>query len=444
MLWQCFFFIMAIFVGCDGAGGVNDKGGDGEEYVAEEAIIYVSTAGDDSNMGTQISPVKTISKAVSMAKAKNNVIYVAKETYSELINITSLYSTTIKGGYNSTWTRDDINDKSTINGDNATASNTGRITVRAGELVLENLDIRGAKYNNERAYGIYGTGTKLTINNCDIVGVESGVVTSDAYAIYIYPLYNMSTMTIISNSTITINNSMIVGASGTATAWSAHALMGNGTTIINSGTIVGAKDSTTVSNASGFNGYGGCTINGGTIIGAADSATVDSSAYGFDGNGDLIIKGGVIVGATDNTTVGSYSCGIYNSGTTTINSGTIAGTNGSASVVGSAIGVRNNRGILTISGGTITGAVEDSSSGDAYGIESGGSITAMATISNCNIYAKDGTATVANDLYALYRGYGNKSKIYKGEDGPAIIRDIKGTDPNYWTNPPASFTWDTP
>lgn len=69
---------------------------------AQAATYYVATTGNDANIGTSLTqPVKTINRALNMAQATNDTIYVRGGVYPEFINIArnnlilSAYSTEI-------------------------------------------------------------------------------------------------------------------------------------------------------------------------------------------------------------------------------------------------------------------------------------------------------------------------------------------------------------
>jgi len=368
-----------------------------------DSIIYVSNSdGLDTNDGGIDTPVKTISKAVSMINSSKYNVYVAMGTYNELVNITSSIPMAIKGGYNNNWERDNSNDKSLINGINPTTDNIGRITTRFGSKVtLENLNIKGTIYNN--AYGIVNNGD-LTIDNCDIVAIEeSGNIN------YAYGIYNKDSSSKLS---------------------------------ILSGTITGATDDTAII-SSIYGVYGGSiAIISGTIIGAVGNASV-YDAIGVESgysNSSITIISGTIIGAVGNVSANN-AYGVYSWVGITMISGTIIGATNSASVHSNAYGFYSiNSFKTTITGGTITGAANSASVGSACGIYNTTSYN--STISNCEIYGREPTVNVSGTINALDIADSNY-RFVKGSDGPAIIQDTKGVPPNlwdgndpyYWTNP---------
>ncbi len=252
--------------------------------------IYVSTAGSDSNNGNPTMPVKTISKAVTMVSSSRNVIYIATGTYSELINIETTTPFTIKGGYNVSWVRANVNNKSTINGPNPTENKTGRITTIAGtKVTLENLDVKGVLYYNDAygylyAYGVVNNGN-MAIDNCDIVAMESGSISD-----YAYGVYNNGSM-------LTINSGTITGAAGTAS--------------------VGMS-------AYSIDNFGTLTINGGIITGGAGNASLNSRAYGVrNSNGIVTISNCSIYGKESTVTTNSGIIVLQRNGSAKFYQGTI-------------------------------------------------------------------------------------------------------------------------
>ncbi len=358
------------------------------DVIKEIAMIYVSTTGNDDNDGTPESPVKSLSMGVLISNAKKNTIYIAKGDYSDLANIATIYPLDIRGGYSASWTRDSSDDKSKIEGKDATANYIGTITAMAGsKIALENLDIKGAKYNNQNAFGIV-YGGDLSMDNCDIVGVDSGTISGGAYGIY-----NSSSST----SNLSISGATITGAAGTASVNITYAVNGSNLTI-NSGTITGAKDNTTVSWVYGASGSN-LTINSGAVItGAAGSATV-RWVYGVSSSGTSIISGGTITGAKDSAAVSNNIYGIYNGGSssniTVENSSIITGVAGNVTTSSSAnaYGISGS-GTVTINGATVTGAAESTSVSSACGV------------SGSNLTINSGTITGAKDNTTVRWVYG--------------------------------------
>ena len=78
-----------------------------------QSILYVSTSGNDSNSGTQESPLATLRQAVAVApQLKATEIRMAHGVYYENLNITS--DLTIKGSYCSGWASQNINDSACL------------------------------------------------------------------------------------------------------------------------------------------------------------------------------------------------------------------------------------------------------------------------------------------------------------------------------------------
>ena len=361
-------------------------------------ILYVSTTGDDKNEGSASKPLKTIQRAVNLANYSEDTIYVAKGTYNELVNIVSIIPMTIKGGYTisgSDWTRANINERSIITkkvgGDGALPDGTGRITISENsKVILENIDIKGGAISSStddyvnppkhytEIYGIVNFGD-LTIDNCDIVAMESGNI------------YNLTASGNIvgSNSGIrnnggklTILSGRMIGAAGNANVkWSHGVTSFDGAVTIIDGTITGITENATAEEwADGFEIWG-VTLNntGGIITGTTGNATAGSSG-GIDihNGGNINISGGTITGLTGNAK-SDWVCGVnYDPSNDSkdaipldlvISGGIIIGSNGRDTKWG-AYGVKSQKGTITISGGTIVG-IEDGNviSGDVRGIE---------------------------------------------------------------------------
>ncbi len=427
------FFIMVTFVGCE-AGAGEDKN---DSNARTE--IYVSTTGNDNSDGSMEQPLKSISKALTIVdSSKGATIYVASGTYSDIVTITATVPITIKGGYNTSWIRSNKDDKSTIDGGEG-KDHDGHINTKEGSKVtLENLDIKGAIYDSgvyKYAYGVKNSGD-MTVDNCDIIMVESGTLLS------VFGFHNDA------NSRLSIIGGTITGAAGDSEVTTNVCGIYNyyGTLIVSGAAIRGAVDNVTANSISGISNFSGtATIVDTTIVGTTDNTTVGSatgntSVISIDGvytsGGTTTISGCTITAATGDTAVVTNVSSIYNHyGTTTIKSGTIAGSAGTTTVSNKVYGVINN-GTLSIEGGTIVGASESSSAKDSCGVSNS---QGTAIISNCTIYGKT-TATVTSTIEALFKN-GTAPKFIKGDAGPAVIQEVKGTDPNLWTT---DFTWDTP
>ena len=237
-----------------------------------ETTIYVNS-GSGNSQGTKSNPYRTIQEAVNTITPKKNTIYVTKSTYNERVNIINAIPITIKGGYNNSWTRTNPNDMTIINGNiGAAASNkTGAITIGVdSKVTLENLNIKGSlyknKYSDQCACGIFSKGD-LTIDNCDIVGIETATATTiyDDCGIY------------IDDESIYYSNPKLV---------------------IRSGTIKGAAkgDINYTYGVCIFSKAATVTIENGTIIGATNNANVINEAHGICnyGSGNIVISNGTI------------------------------------------------------------------------------------------------------------------------------------------------------
>ena len=397
--------------------------------------IYVSTAGNDDNDGKSLTPVKTISKAITLVNNSENIIrntiYIATGTYNELINITSTIPINIKGGYTisgSNWTRANSNDKSIITtkigGDGTLPDNTGRITISENsKAVLENINIKGGAVagafdgrdptiHYTEIYGIVNNGD-LTIDNCYIVAIESGnintLTATDRVAGTVYGLRNFGNSVILSGE--------IIGSAGNAETKNSSAIFNVGTLTIKNGTLIGITNDATSSNwASGVESFGGTvTIIDGIITGVTGNSDSPSGAAGVNAhdNANIIIKGGTITALTGNANRNWVAAVNYDDNVDTITNATpkftisggiITGSKG-RDVLWEAIGVRNKKGNTRISGGTIVGiengTVKD---GGAKGIKVDG-VGGIANISGGTITAATGSAK-ANDAQGIENGGG--------------------------------------
>ncbi len=210
--------------------------------IEEASSIYVSTAGSDSGAGTKLSPYSTIQKALDMVTTSKYNICVAMGTYSEAVEVISTIPTSIKGGFNSSWIRENSDDKSIIRrlpyiyfrGTN------GTLTMRRDtNLTLENLYIAGNLENTAKPLSMgvaVNYNCTLTLNGCDIVGKDGNGIVNEAWGVR------------VSSGTLIISNSRIVGAVGdlevTGRAFALKAY--DSVVTMRSGEIVAATDNVNV------------------------------------------------------------------------------------------------------------------------------------------------------------------------------------------------------
>ena len=130
--------------------------------------IFVSPNGNDGSSGSKSSPVKTITKGITLANSAGKDVYVAAGTYAYTTTITLKNGVSIYGGYNKTnWTRNDSNTV-TINVSHRVAMSG---TSLSAPTVLDRLKITGGNgtSGSKSAYGVKASSSNgLTITNCEI------------------------------------------------------------------------------------------------------------------------------------------------------------------------------------------------------------------------------------------------------------------------------------
>lgn len=179
--------------------------------------VYVSTAGDDTNLGTFFAPVRTIQKAVDKVIAMNVVTPsnevnpykilllsdietssdISFENNNALVNIdpsSTLYLEISKYG----------DGNATINA-NRTDYNTGRV-MYIGEnanVTLKNLTLKGGYLIDENGGGIYSKGN-CKLNSCTISGNTAKVLSGSVNGGGVY--IESGSFTISGNASITEDN----------------------------------------------------------------------------------------------------------------------------------------------------------------------------------------------------------------------------------------------
>ncbi len=419
-------FSMIAFFGCSTPEDNSGGGGTTEEekpISVPEKDIYVSTdSGDDSSNGEVGTPVKTLSKALTMG----NTIYITKGEYSELIKINTTASMIIKGGYtiggDGTWARANANDRTIISGDiveiKSDAYNmVGRITIRPKNgVTLENLEIKrgpAGAYTSQGStwferYGVVSYGD-LTIDNCNIAAMDLGF-NKDGF---------VSGVRNQNDGNLVILSGTIVGLAGSSEAKGGHGVAnyGNSVVIKSNVTLVGARDSAkAIEWADGLETWiGTVTIEGGTITGAEGSATTGAcGAVNMHGGGDtthttnnIRILGGTMIAVKDSATSNWVSAVNYDAGVDggptlpnlTISGGTIIASNGRDIQYG-AIGVRLQKGKVTISGGTIVG-IDNGKTAQARGVQLDGK-DVVAAISGGEIVGAQGVSEMSEWFESIF------------------------------------------
>src|SRR5690349_14298446 len=97
-----------------------DLNGDGIDGDTSRAVFVDGVNGDDNDPGTMLKPVKTIPKAISIAKNKGRDVYVAKGTYTTATSFAVESGVSMYGLFSGApnWTRSVAN-KVTLTGSTA-------------------------------------------------------------------------------------------------------------------------------------------------------------------------------------------------------------------------------------------------------------------------------------------------------------------------------------
>ncbi|MEO7113209.1 MAG: hypothetical protein ABI183_22410 [Polyangiaceae bacterium] len=355
-------------------------------------ILYVSSLGADTSTGcTTTSPLKTISHALTLAKAQGNAlvqeVHVCKGTYKEP-QITVDFKSSLRGGYDCTaWKRTATFGYPMFDPSNATeidssaTTGTSIITVAVGgsavdaSVIVDGFSIHGSS-SGSTTIALALNGGSPSIQNDQIVGGTFSEATAAQASIGVQ---------ISAGASPEIMTSTIDGGGGTTTSSSTSSIGSVGISI--------ASDS------------GSPSIHGASISGGSGSALVGDGSIGIAVNGGSFatinaIRQNTISGGTGNVVIsGVASVGIVSvaSGNVELDANDILGGSGScAKATGncSMFGIVAGVGSLILRGNKIYG-------GDATGSVNGGS--AGVTVSGLKSFIaennmihggnKDGSAT---------------------------------------------------
>ncbi len=346
--------------------------------------ICVSTTGLDTNAGDESNPLKTVTKALTKVTGDKNRILLVSGTYEELINISIVNPVIIKGGYNSSFTVQDVNSKSILKAplaENITVNQIGRVTAAAtSNVTLDNLSIMGAiatVSGNKYAYGVFTKGN-LTLDKCEVMALYDHTLVKETYTI----------CGASATKTLTISNSSIYGAGNgvnTVTVTNAYGIrtMG-GTTNISGSNIYGATKANVVTAIGIWHHSGTLSIFGAVsnIYGAVNSSAVSgTNLLTTVPEGSIGILNDVIINtiasaniygissSANATTVNGNAIGLYNRGTqVTFSSGNIYGTN--TTLLGNVYGIYSYSGTTTVTGSNsyVYGAKSAFVSGQTHGV----------------------------------------------------------------------------
>ena len=152
---------------------VNDGGSDSlpdrvQINVMEDKLhaFFVSTAGNDSNVGTRSAPFRTIQRAIAVADAfATGDVYVSAGTFTENLNLKPTIS--LYGGYDpSTWARNPATAPTLITGGTRTVTLNG-----VSGLTVDGVSIQSANAvpAGESSYGVFMMNSgSITISNARI------------------------------------------------------------------------------------------------------------------------------------------------------------------------------------------------------------------------------------------------------------------------------------
>ncbi len=146
--------------------------------VPPASAVFVSTSGDDLLGGTAAAPVKTIGKALALAKAQAaSDVIVEQGVYAEEVTIAS--ATIVHGGWKATgarWTKDCSDGVVSVTVIRSTTARAVTVSGFAGTAGLDTLTIatKGQAAASESAIAIFVSGTSLTMSGVDVASAIGG------------------------------------------------------------------------------------------------------------------------------------------------------------------------------------------------------------------------------------------------------------------------------
>ncbi len=322
--------------------GIDQDCDDGDFIASDSNGFFVDEAnGDDGDAGTKAAPFATIQKGVDEAAAVDGGenVYVAGGTYDESLTTTEA---SLFGGYDpADWTRDLVNNPTTINGqttfaiyaiptqpltidgfevnmpDSVVTSSMG-IMVSGGEIRISN-NIVGGGDDSGKNFGIYA------FLNTDATVVDNQVttgtnLTNSAYGVFAYA-FNVEVRNNVVSTVESANVSVGIYAMGLdSRIWGNDIDVGDPATTGYGLYAVGATPGATFD------------IRGNTVLGAASASAISYGCYGgfgtynfFDNDieaGDsvglamglylqiafgLTAEGNIFSGGESDSTYGSYT-----------------------------------------------------------------------------------------------------------------------------------------
>jgi len=127
------------------------------------SVYYVSTMGNDSNLGTLLAPFKTFAKAASML-GPGSTLYVNSGTYNEQLKISN-------SGADGAWiTVKPVNGAVII--DLKNTSNPA-VTLQGSYIAIESMEVKGSTDICVKLSGNYVRASGLTVHDCRTHGIYS-------------------------------------------------------------------------------------------------------------------------------------------------------------------------------------------------------------------------------------------------------------------------------
>lgn len=148
------------------------------------AAIFVSTTGDDLLGGTRAAPVKSVGKALALAKTQGATdVYVDEGIYGEEVTLAS--ATAIHGGWKATgatWTKDCAPGVSSLTVLRSTTARVVTVSGFAGTAGLDTLTLstKGQADPTQSTVAIFVSGASLTMTGVDLTAGIGGDGTTPA------------------------------------------------------------------------------------------------------------------------------------------------------------------------------------------------------------------------------------------------------------------------
>ncbi len=361
-------------------GGFMDSKIDAENYTGESFSIYMSDGVADMFISKGRAVVTNCDNTKAGKFTFANEGYILKASEGSLILAVKPHDHADGTSFDKKWTATGGSVSSGLYFLSGDITATGSIKISAGEEVT--LCLNGHTLDMG-SYYIENNGT-LTICDCQS---EQGKITSSGT----YTIYNKYFTPKTTGSDLAVLN--IEGGIIESTGASSSAVNNDG------GTVNVTGGSVTSSGARGIDNNGEAYISGGEVSGKVGiynnaektleiSGTANitgTTTYGIDNKGIFTMTGGTV------TSSGNY--GIYNDGAASISGGEVEGTSGIYNVGGKTLEISgtakitgdtgiSNRGSLTMTGGTV-----ESTGETGNGIYNTGS-SANATVSGGSVTSK--------------------------------------------------------